>query len=194
MPGWAWRRLSAIPALYRQLQPLDGAKALFRELVAASLPLAILTATPLPTACLATAADDKREWVRRHLCPRVPVITVSGGEAKALFAAPRRPAHRRQRTQPAGLAGPGRPGPAPSLPPRNPGASRGPGHPALRAWGSRPGMKPGTRASQPGPRSTRSNRSRARSCMGFPPPMRRSCSVHPSRKLEDFEWRPQSSR
>ncbi|MBK7898864.1 MAG: hypothetical protein KA603_02665 [Azonexus sp.] len=88
LPGWAWRRLSAIPALYRQLQPLDGAKALFRELVAASLPLAILTATPLPTACLATAADDKREWVRRHLCPRVPVITVSGGEAKALFAAP----------------------------------------------------------------------------------------------------------
>jgi len=88
LPASVWQRLSAVPALYRQLRPLDGARAFFHDLAAVSLPLAILTATPLPTENLATAAGDKRAWVRHHLCPRVPVITVSGGEAKALFAAP----------------------------------------------------------------------------------------------------------
>ena len=32
LPASVWQRLSAVPALYRQLRPLDGARAFFQRL------------------------------------------------------------------------------------------------------------------------------------------------------------------
>lgn len=84
----AWRRLSAVPHLYRSLPPLQGAVALYRALAASGRRLAVLTALPHPTGHLMTAPRDKRAWVARHLSATLQVITVSHGEEKAVFAAP----------------------------------------------------------------------------------------------------------
>lgn len=88
----AWGVLDRVPRLFRGIAPLPGARRLWdgvQEAAAASgSRVAVLSALPWPTHQLITAAEDKRAWVREHLCERTPVILVCGGEAKTLCAAP----------------------------------------------------------------------------------------------------------
>lgn len=86
-PELAWQQLGTVPNLYRNLPTLDGARDLF-EMLSRLAPVSILSAMPLPTGYLRSAAADKRAWVAHHLSGAVQVITVCGWEQKALFAAP----------------------------------------------------------------------------------------------------------
>lgn len=87
-PGIAWKALSEIPHLYATLAVLPDAHRLYGTLAHLGSQLSILTATPLPTGRLVTAAADKRLWVAKNISASLQVHTVSGGENKHLFAAP----------------------------------------------------------------------------------------------------------
>lgn len=87
-PAEAWRALSEIPHLYLTLAVLPDAHRLYAVLSPLGDRLSILTAIPLPTGYLVTAAADKRQWVAENISPSLPVHTVAGGENKRLFASP----------------------------------------------------------------------------------------------------------
>lgn len=87
-PGEAWGQLDKIPGLFTLLRPLPGMERLFTALAHHNPRVQILTATPLPTGHLITAAADKTDWVCEHIGPDVPVRTIVGGVNKHAFAAP----------------------------------------------------------------------------------------------------------
>jgi len=65
-----WAAIRAVPHFYLELPPMNGAMDLFRRLNSLDgVRCEILTGIPKPRRNIATAAEDKREWVRRHLSP-----------------------------------------------------------------------------------------------------------------------------
>lgn len=87
-PARFWEWASSVPNLYANLEPIPGSRALFEMLSAQGHNLYVLTALPRPTGFLSSAAQDKREWVTRHLDASLRVETVVGGENKARFSGP----------------------------------------------------------------------------------------------------------
>lgn len=85
-PKKAWSMLDQVDNLFLQLKPIPGAIEFFEEISdRAVYPMRILTALPLLTNKLITAANDKRTWVARHLCPNIQVICSDGWDTKKDF-------------------------------------------------------------------------------------------------------------
>lgn len=86
-PASAWAKLQEIDCFFQTLPLLPDALELWEGLQGKGA-LHILTAMPKPTGKLGTVPGDKRAWVRKHICARVPVLLVPHGVLKARYAAP----------------------------------------------------------------------------------------------------------
>jgi len=82
-PDILWRELGNENHLFNTLQVLPHAHKLVTHLMHHDL--YILTAIPRPTGKLASAAQDKKDWVSRHINKNIHVETVLGGKNKAKF-------------------------------------------------------------------------------------------------------------
>lgn len=82
-PDILWRELEKEKYLFNTLQPMSNAHKLVTHLMHHDL--FILTATPRPTGNLSTAAQDKKDWVSRHINKKIQVHTVLGGKNKGKF-------------------------------------------------------------------------------------------------------------
>lgn len=88
-PTLAWTKLEKVDNLFRHLEPLPGAVDLFNEIHSrANVQVRILTALPLLTGRLKTAAEDKRFWVRRFLDDEIEVICSNGWRDKKTYCNP----------------------------------------------------------------------------------------------------------
>lgn len=91
-PEWAWSFLEQEQELYRKLSLLPGAldllQSIGRAAAAAGERMTFLTALPLRTGYLATAAEDKVWWVRHVLLSDLPVICVAHWKEKKTYAGP----------------------------------------------------------------------------------------------------------
>lgn len=87
-PALAWGRLSLVPRLFRQLAVLPGSLEIYHALKHHGDRLQVLTATPLPTGFLLTAAKDKRRWVAKNISETLKVNTVTGGVNKYKLCQP----------------------------------------------------------------------------------------------------------
>lgn len=84
----AWGRLSMVPRLFAELEPLPGALELVEALAHHGPRFQVLTARPLPTGFLVTAERDKKLWVRRKLSPNLKVNVILGGVNKYKYVTP----------------------------------------------------------------------------------------------------------
>ena len=75
-----WGNLEQYPHLFRNLAVLPGSLKLVTMLQHHDLEF--LTALPKPTGNLATADQDKREWIAENISRRIKVNTVLGGKNK----------------------------------------------------------------------------------------------------------------
>lgn len=87
-PEQAWGQLDQVPQLFRDLPVLPGSLELLSALQHHSARLEVLSGLPRPTKELASAAQDKREWVARHLSAELKVNLIEGGVNKWTFARP----------------------------------------------------------------------------------------------------------
>ncbi len=68
-----WAAIRAVPHFYLALQPMPGAVEMFQRLSRREgVRCEILTGIPKPRRGVATAGEDKVEWVRRYLSAEVP--------------------------------------------------------------------------------------------------------------------------
>jgi 5'(3')-deoxyribonucleotidase len=86
-PKLAWSVIDKIPHFFKELEPIKGSLNFFDDiLLNAKVEVKILTALPLLTGELITAAADKREWVKQFLDADIQVITVDSWERKKDFS------------------------------------------------------------------------------------------------------------
>ena len=85
-----FKAMREVGHFYGKLEPYADALALLHDVLAALGPdnVAILTGVPKPRRGIPEAADDKREWIRRHVAAPIEVHTVYRVE-KARFAGSR---------------------------------------------------------------------------------------------------------
>ena len=85
-PTEFWGSLGKFDHVWRDLDVLPGSRLLYDTVMKVpDAHVSFLTALPRPSGKLSTAADDKREWVRKIFGNRCTVITVIGGVNKAKF-------------------------------------------------------------------------------------------------------------
>lgn len=85
-PEEFWRELGKFDHFWRDLDLMPGSRMLYDAVM--KIPdvyVAFLTALPRPTGKMATAADDKRIWVKEHFGTACRVYTVVGGVNKAKY-------------------------------------------------------------------------------------------------------------
>lgn len=82
-----WGCLEKYPNLFLSLSPMPGYQKLFRTIKGMYPECQILTALPLPTGNLTSAARDKVAWVRKHLDKNIQVNCTLGWESKKYFYA-----------------------------------------------------------------------------------------------------------
>lgn len=88
-PAEAWAALDQVPNFFRLLGLLEEGRKLWEGLQAyRHYPMEVLTALPILTGELHSAAADKAAWVAENLSPELTVNTVSGGPQKVVFATP----------------------------------------------------------------------------------------------------------
>lgn len=83
-PKGVWEKLEKVPYLFRTLDPIPGSKDLFDAIVKkhGEHNVQMLTALPLLTGLLTTAAYDKTQWVRTHLSETIVVNCSKGWREK----------------------------------------------------------------------------------------------------------------
>ena len=88
-PKKAWGILDKIDHLFLTLDLLQDSNVLFNDIwFSGNNDVRILTALPMQTNKLITAAADKREWVRKHLSGDIQVICTAGWKGKRDFCKP----------------------------------------------------------------------------------------------------------
>lgn len=87
-PSVAWAALEKVPHFFLQLNVLPGSLAIYQALKHHGDKLEVLTAIPRPTGNLATAREDKKAWVAKHMSSKLKVNTITGGVNKFKFATP----------------------------------------------------------------------------------------------------------
>lgn len=90
-PKLAWATLDTVPHLFRDLEPLPYALSFFDSIMGMSyskVDIKILTALPMITNKLYSAAKDKREWVHHWLHPDLEVICTNGWREKKNYCQP----------------------------------------------------------------------------------------------------------
>lgn len=76
-----WARIRQVPHFFNRLEPMPGALEMFRRVYEKyGDRVEILTGIPKERRGIVTAAEDKREWVKRYLSDRVVVNTVYKAE------------------------------------------------------------------------------------------------------------------
>lgn len=84
-----WDSVRSVPHFYDRIKPVPGGIELFMEMRRRyGERVEILTAVPKPHRNIPTAAEDKRNWVRRLISPDVVVHTVMREEKRALCKGP----------------------------------------------------------------------------------------------------------
>lgn len=87
-PSKAWEKLDKVPNLFANLDPVPGSISFYNNIIELGIEPTILTALPsMLTNELVTASKDKREWVAKHLDPKLQVIAVDSWKDKKIFAA-----------------------------------------------------------------------------------------------------------
>jgi hypothetical protein len=76
-----WERINSHESYFLDMPPCPGAVEFFGDI--SFLKPIILTACPKSN--YAHVAQQKRQWVHRHLCPSLTVLPVMGGRNKWLF-------------------------------------------------------------------------------------------------------------
>jgi len=82
-PDLLWKELENEKYLFNTLSVMPNSLKLVTHLMHHDL--YILTAIPRPTGKLASAAQDKKDWVARHINKKIHVQTVLGGKNKAKY-------------------------------------------------------------------------------------------------------------
>lgn len=83
-PQEFWKELGKHDHVWRDLELMPGSRMLYDTVMKIpDVDVAFLTALPRPTGKMATAADDKKHWVKEHFGPECRVFTVIGGVNKA---------------------------------------------------------------------------------------------------------------
>lgn len=81
----AWKRIEQVPNFFYHLPKIEGFQEVF-DFAYEHFDCSILTALPLLTVKLTTAAKDKTRWVHEHLHPDVEVICTQGWRGKRTYA------------------------------------------------------------------------------------------------------------
>ena len=76
-----WEAVKEADHFYDNLEPMKGAIDMYREL-SSKYDCEILSAIPKPHRCIATAGEDKRNWVYRVLSPSINVNIVYSQDKK----------------------------------------------------------------------------------------------------------------
>lgn len=85
-PTEFWKELGKHDHVWRDLELMPGSRALYDAVMKIpDVDVAFLTALPRPTGKMATAADDKKLWVKEHFGTECKVYTVVGGVNKAKY-------------------------------------------------------------------------------------------------------------
>ena len=88
-PAKAWGIIDKVPHFFSTLDKLEGAKEFYDTLAGIKgVFLSVLTALPQRTNNLVTAAQDKRDWFAKNICPLIPVICTDGWAGKSFYAEP----------------------------------------------------------------------------------------------------------
>lgn len=85
---YMWESVKQVPHLFANLSPIVGSKDFveyLEEKYHKSHYIAFLTSLPFPTGNLITAAQDKRDWIYKHISTTLPVHTVMGGDFKKYY-------------------------------------------------------------------------------------------------------------
>lgn len=84
-----WARIRQVPHFFGRLEPLPGALELFRQVYKKyGDRVEILTGIPKERRGIVTAAEDKRDWVKRYLSDEVVVNTVYKAEKPSFCREP----------------------------------------------------------------------------------------------------------
>jgi len=82
-PSLFWNLVDSHDNFFLHLNPIKESIELFNFIKYNSIyPIRILTALPIPTNKLISAAEDKKNWVAKYLCPDIEVICVNNWSNK----------------------------------------------------------------------------------------------------------------
>lgn len=84
-----WKTINSIPNWFSRLEIFPGIMELYEYVkTIPNCKYYFLTAIPVPTGNLTTAADNKINWVHEHVDPNVRVETIVGGRNKFKYINP----------------------------------------------------------------------------------------------------------
>jgi len=85
-PALAWSFIDKVDNFFLTLEPLPEAIKLFKEINnRIVVPVTMLTALPMITNKLDTAANDKRTWIAKYLSPEINVICANSWAEKKKY-------------------------------------------------------------------------------------------------------------